>query len=182
MKSAILVLLTVSAAYRLFVADGRGDALGLPPHDFDRQAARALLREHLRSAMIAAGYEGEDLEPGSDAYRDFASLALEKQRLMPIREALMEKMDVSGGGDEPVDLTCESEFEHFLTPDLEAGYADIIKFEEDGVVVHNYAARVGMPGRSTSRRVLKMNQQQWPTDYFDYNPIGRIMQNTLCLL
>ena len=167
MKSAALVLLSVAAASRLVQANGGGDALG---DDFDRQAAldrySALSRELLRSAMIAAGFEGEDLEPDSDAYLDFASLALsgEKRRLVGIRDALREKLGGVGGGEgtcsaddptcgdpasgEPVAKAKTGEFEHFLTPDLEAGYADIIKFEDDGTVVQDYAARVGMPGRS----------------------------------
>ena len=103
MKSAALVLLSVAAASRLVgvQANGGGDALG---NDFDRQAAldrySALSRELLRSAMIAAGFEGEDLEPDSDAYLDFASLALsgEKRRLVGIRDALREKLGVSGDG------------------------------------------------------------------------------------
>ena len=107
-----------------------------------------MVREHLRSAMIAAGYDGEDLEPGSDAYLDFASLALEKRQLLGIQEAMRERLGASGACS-PDDNTCGNEFEHFLTPDLEAGYADLIKFENDGVVVHDYAARVGLPGRST---------------------------------
>ncbi|KAL7546267.1 hypothetical protein ACHAWF_009602 [Thalassiosira exigua] len=36
-------------------------------------------------------------------------------------------------------------FEHFLTPDLEPGHADLLRFENDGSVVQSYAARVGLP-------------------------------------
>ena len=179
MKSATVILLAVSAASRLVQAGGGGDA-GKPPPDFDRQAAldhySSMSRELLTSAMVAAGFEAEDLEPDSDAYLDFASLALsgEKRRLLDIRDALLrEKQEDSVlGGEEgtcsPDDPTCgdpasgrpvakeeTGEFEHFLTPDLEAGYADIIKFKDDGKVVQDYAARVGLPGMSNVNFVTK---------------------------
>ncbi|EJK53591.1 hypothetical protein THAOC_26942, partial [Thalassiosira oceanica] len=96
-----------------------------------------------RAAYVALGYDeaywnGEEEDPATSAMA-WMELTAEEQEAATIL-----------GYDEsswcsPDDPACGSEFEHFLTPDLEAGYADLIKFEDDGVVVHDYAARVGMP-------------------------------------
>ena len=46
---------------------------------------------------------------------------------------------------DPPDATEELEFHPFATPKLEVGEVEMLRWEEDGLPVQDYAARVGLP-------------------------------------
>ena len=110
----------------------------------------------IRAAYVVLGYDeaywnGEGEDPAASAMA-WMELTAEEQEAATI---LGHNESSWCSSDNP---TCGNEFEHFLTPDLEAGYADHIKFEGDEVVAHDYAARVGIPGRSNLCRVSTDNE------------------------
>ena len=122
----------------------------------------------LKRSMLTAGFSVEETIEINDAYLDFASQALlaEMVRVEKRRDALLERKrmgagdaqtqtcsaedgdckDTAAGGVSSKKVTnkLSDEFGHFLTPDLKSGQADNLKWE-DGVIVQDYAARVGLP-------------------------------------
>lgn len=124
----------------------------------------------LKRSMLKAGFDVDDTVEISESYLDFASRALimEMERIEQIRDALYEADDsededeqtcsaedgeckdadnaASGAKDQAKkDSKLSAEFDHFLTPDLKPGQADLLRWEDDGEIVQNYAARVGLP-------------------------------------
>lgn len=124
----------------------------------------------LKRSMLKAGFDVDDTVEISESYLDFASRALvmEMERLEQIRDALYDEADGSEEEDEQTcsaedgeckddnatsgakdqakkDSKLSTEFDHFLTPDLTPGQAELIRWDDDGSIVQNYAARVGLP-------------------------------------
>ncbi|KAL9180641.1 hypothetical protein ACHAXT_011094 [Thalassiosira profunda] len=117
----------------------------------------------LKRSMLAAGFSVDETVEVNESYLDFAGRALdaEKRRIEAIRDAL--KAQVAG------DRTCAAEdgscaapeaaaektkddrwdktgeFARFQAPDLQPGQLDLLKWNDDGSIVQDYAARVGLP-------------------------------------
>ncbi|KAL7542150.1 hypothetical protein ACHAXR_011563 [Thalassiosira sp. AJA248-18] len=115
----------------------------------------------LKRSMLSAGFSVDETIEINESYLDFASRALsaEKERIEKIRDALKDnqKANTCSAGDgecsevddaaamKRKDDKLDPEFGHFLTPNLKPGQADILRWEDDGSIVQDYAARVGLP-------------------------------------
>lgn len=137
------------------------------PKDF--KLADALSFYHIESAslfkrsLLAAGFDVDETIEINEIYLDFATRALsaEAKRIERIREALQEKQArhesqtcnsdsatgecANGNEEKAVDEKLSSEFGHFLTHDLSPGQAELLHWEDDGSIVQEYGARVGLP-------------------------------------
>lgn len=129
----------------------------------------------LKRSMLSAGFSIDETLEVHESYLDFATRALQSEieRIEKIRDGLLLQTDAqtcsttSAEGD---DGTCvdsnnddahattntarkndkqqpssSSEFERFLTPDLQPGQASLLRWATDGSLVQDYAARVGLP-------------------------------------
>mmetsp|Transcript_9919 Transcript_9919/g.17243 ORF Transcript_9919/g.17243 Transcript_9919/m.17243 type:complete len:481 (-) Transcript_9919:92-1534(-) len=145
-----------------------------PPYPKDFQLEDALnfysieSSSLLKRSMLSAGFSVHETVEINESYLEFASRALtaEKQRIEKIRHALKEKQQSS----DEAQTTCSAEdgeckgkeaeataekqvkddklspeFGHFLTPELKPGQTDILRWEHNGKIVQDYAARVGLP-------------------------------------
>lgn len=124
----------------------------------------------LKRSMLSADFSIEETIETSDSYLDFSTQALmkEMERIEKVRDALLLKKKNSAGNAQTQTCSAEddgncadttttttttkkkdsklsSEFGHFLTPDLDPGQVDIIKWDDTGSVVQEYGARVGLP-------------------------------------
>jgi len=123
----------------------------------------------IKRSMLKAGFSVSDTVEISDTYLDFAARALvaEMVRIENIRDTLYDAAEALDDVEEQTcsteDGTCDdpsasgvnmkgkkddklsTEFAHFLTPTLKPGQADLLRWKEDGSIVQNYAARVGLP-------------------------------------
>mmetsp|Transcript_9359 Transcript_9359/g.21104 ORF Transcript_9359/g.21104 Transcript_9359/m.21104 type:complete len:494 (-) Transcript_9359:987-2468(-) len=121
----------------------------------------------LKRSMLKGGFNVDDTVEINEAYLDFASRALvaEMERIEKIRDALYEAAEseedqqtcsaedgeckddneASGSENKAKDDKLSPEFDHFLTPDLKPGQAELLRWDDDGSIVQNYAARVGLP-------------------------------------
>ena len=108
--------------------------------------------------------EAVDASPPSEKDEDFVDklLALPTSSLVAIfvaifsvffqvayqvSNAIMSDERIGGIPDaaDPPDATEELEFHPFATPKLEVGEVEMLRWEEDGLPVQDYAARVGLP-------------------------------------
>ena len=113
----------------------------------------------LKRSMLKAGFSVSETIEVNKSYLDFASraLAAEKERITKIRDALKAKEQVCSAEDgdcadpeaseakKTKDEKFDPTFGHFLTPDLKPGQADILRWEDNGLIVQDYAVRVGIP-------------------------------------
>ena len=111
----------------------------------------------IKRALLSAGFHPDETLEIDDTYLDFATRALtaEKRRI----EALLDtKQQYENQTPQPVctaEGTCtdpklSSEFGHFLTPPLQPGKVDILRWDDDHSIVHPYGARVGLPDKFRS--------------------------------
>lgn len=155
-RAPISILL---AAVSLLVSISAQDDGAFPEHFKLKDALNYYSVEStslIKRSLLHAGFSaGETLEI-DDTYLDFATRALnaEKKRIQRIRKALKEKQASEASqtcqGDSSSGQCIQkddrlSEFEHFLTPDLAPGQADLLRWEDDGSIVQDYAARIGLP-------------------------------------
>ena len=128
----------------------------------------------LKRSMLNAGFSIDETLEVHEHYLDFATRALrsEIQRIEKIRDELVSRRPGPVAAEDPTttttcsssadggDGTCAnnddqtttaattagtSEFERFLTPDLRPGQASLLRWANDGSIVQDYAARVGLP-------------------------------------
>lgn len=129
----------------------------------------------LKRSMLHAGFSIDETLEVHKTYLDFATRALKSEitRIEKIRDELLNRLPTekqaqstcsssadgdgttcaTNDGDQTVTTTINdeqsslslSEFERFLTPNLEAGQASLLRWANDGSIVQDYAARVGLP-------------------------------------
>ena len=112
----------------------------------------------LKRSLLAAGFSVDETNETDGIYLDFATRALnaEKKRIERIHDALkkgaqappqtcLEENGQCTGGAATTNDKYSPDFGHFLTPDLKPGQAELMRWEDDGSIVQDYAARVGLP-------------------------------------
>ncbi len=113
----------------------------------------------LKRSLLSAGFPMDETNEIDDTYLDFAARALnaEKKRIERIRDALKKKETQQASSSQTCsegDGQCTQvdnankyspDFGHFLTPDLKPGQAELLRWEDDGSIVQDYAVRVGLP-------------------------------------
>lgn len=129
----------------------------------------------LKRSLLHAGFHPDETLEIDDTYLDFAMRALtaEKRRI----EALLDAKKIEEAEPQPVctaqgvcsDDRLSSEFGHFLTPPLQSGKAELLRWDDDHTIVQPYAARVGLPDALLPTLM----------DYIDRMGLLDIMQNML---
>jgi hypothetical protein len=128
----------------------------------------------LKNSLLSAGFSVDEINEMDDTYLDFAARALtaEKERIERIRDALKEDSNNNHKAEDVTaaqtcshnDGQCAAsqasssssstttkkdryspDFGHFKTHDLKPGQAELMRWEDDGSIVQDYAARVGLP-------------------------------------
>ncbi len=129
----------------------------------------------LKRSMLHAGFSIDETWEVHKSYLDFSTRALssELERIEKIRDELLKRRPtttqsttttcsfsaegndetcVNNDGDQTTSTakndkssSSSSEFERFLTPDLKPGHATLLRWANDGSIVQDYAARVGLP-------------------------------------